>query len=165
MSQHVYNPLAAFGFSDQQIALLRYRTSVPQLIYVSGPAGGGKTKIGLMMALTFFQAYQRPFRTDGQDITTEQIKQAAKEHNHCIVFNDLASPHDYMRLGYTVDCRMVGLGIAFDGPSRADAAYAQLLGHLPTLAIRQDVTVVGVERVDTEDGSEQYRIDLYNPQA
>jgi len=163
MSQHVYNPLAAFGFSDQQIALLRHRTSIPQLIYVSGPAGSGKTKVGLMLALTFFQAYKRPFRTDGQDLTTAQIQQMAKEHNHCIVFNDLASPHDYMRAGYCVDCRMVGLGIAFDGPSRAEAAYAQLLGYLPSLAIRQDVTVIGVDRDEAEPGAERYRIDLYTP--
>lgn len=163
MSQHVYNPLAGFGFSDQQVALLRQRTSVPQLIYVSGPAGGGKTKIGLMLALTFFQAYKRPFRTDGQDITTEQIKQAAKDHNHCIVFNDLASPHDYMRLGYCIDCRMVGIGIAFDGPPRAESAYAQLLAFMPSLAIRQDVTVIGVERIDDGSDAEQYRIDLYTP--
>jgi energy-coupling factor transporter ATP-binding protein EcfA2 len=164
MTHHAYNSLAAFGFSDQHIAMLRYRLSVPQFVYISGPAGGGKTKVGLMLALAFFQAYQRPFRTDGQDMTTAQIMQAAKEHNTGIVFNDLASPHDYMRAGYCVDCRMVALGIAFDGPSRGEAAYAQLLTYLPSLAIRQDVIVVGVERGEIEGGAEQYRIDLYTPQ-
>lgn len=161
MSQQIYNPLAAFGFTDLHVQTLAVRLAVPQFVYVSGPAGGGKTKAALMVALAYFQAINRPYRIDGQDMTTAQIRQAAAERNTGIVFHDMASPHDYMRAGYCVDCRMIAIGIAFDGPANAEAAYAHLLGHLPTLVMRQDVTVIGVDRTVDDAEVERYKIDLY----
>jgi hypothetical protein len=160
MSQQAYNPLAVFGFSSQQINTLRVRLAVPQFVYVSGPAGGGKTKIALLLAVHFFQAYKRPIKLEGQDLGTAQILQAAREQTVGVLFNDLASPHDYMRAGYCVDCRMIAVGVAIDGPSRADAAYAQLLSRLPAFAMRQDVTVIGVEREEA-DGVESWHIDMH----
>lgn len=160
MSQNIYNPLATYGFSEEHVGILRIRLAMPQFVFVSGPAGAGKTKVALAVTMSFFQAYNRPFRVDGQDMTTAQILQAAKEHNAGIVFNDMASAHDYMRAGYCVDCRMIAIGIPFDGPAQSEAAYAQLLSQLPGLAIRQDVTVIGVDR---DPDTENYRIDFYTP--
>src|SRR3546814_7564114 len=82
-----------------------------------------------MLAWAYFQTANRPFRTDGQDMTTAQILEAAKGHNAAILFNDLAAPQDYMKAGYCLDCRMVSIGIAFDGPAIARQAHAYLLAR------------------------------------
>jgi hypothetical protein len=159
MPRRIFQSLPDFGFSSAQLEILRQRLSVPQFVYVSGPAGGGKTTAALMLAWAYFQAGKRPFRTDGQDMTTAQIKDAAKAHNAGILFNDLAAPQDYMKAGYCLDCRMVAIGIAFDGPAHARAAHAYLLSWLPGLAARDDVTILAVEQDETAD-IERYRIDL-----
>lgn len=161
MSQQIFRSLTDFGFSAPQLQILRERLTVPQFVYFSGPAGGGKTKAALMVAWTYFQALNRALRIDGQDMTTEQIRQAAKEHNTGILFNDMASVHDYMKAGYCLDCRMIALGIAFDGPAIAAQAHAYLLAYLPGLAIRNDVTVIAVGPGDEEVGSPAYSVDFY----
>ncbi|WP_300304724.1 hypothetical protein [Ferrovibrio sp.] len=161
MSQQIFRSLTDFGFSIPQLQILRDRLSVPQFVYFSGPAGGGKTKASLMVAWTYFQAFNRPLRIDGQDMTTDQIRQAAKEHNAGILFNDMASVHDYMKAGYCLDCRMVALGTAFDGPAKAGHAYAYLLAHLPTLATRNDVTVIAVGPDDEDPDNHRHSIDFH----
>src|SRR3546814_1418612 len=103
--------------SSDLLEILHQRLSVPQFVYVSGPAGGGKTTAALMLAWAYFQTANRPFRTDGQDMTTAQILEAAKDHNAAILFNDLAAQQDYMKAGYCLDCRMVSIGITFDAPA------------------------------------------------
>jgi energy-coupling factor transporter ATP-binding protein EcfA2 len=162
MSQHTFHSLPDFGFTQLQVQTLQHRLVTPQFLYISGPAGGGKTKAALLLAWTFFQAYRRPFRIDGQDMTTAQIRQAAIEKNAGILFHDLASTHDYMKAGYCLDCHMTAIGIAFDGPSAAGHAHAHLVARLPALTTRDDVTVVGVER-DEDSDIERYRIDLHMP--
>lgn len=132
----------------------------PQFLYISGPAGGGKTKAALLLAWTFFQAYRRPFRIDGQDMTTAQIRQAAIDQTAGILFHDLASAHDYLKAGYCFDCHMTAIGIAFDGLPNATYAHAYLLSHLPALAGREDVTVIGIDRVDDSD-IERYKADIF----
>ncbi|WP_374300032.1 hypothetical protein [Ferrovibrio sp.] len=161
MSQQIFRSLTDFGFSAPQLQILRERLAVPQFVYFSGPAGGGKTKAALMVAWTYFQALNRPLRIDGQDMTTDQIRQAAKEHNAGILFNDMASVHDYMKAGYCLDCRMIALGIAFDGPAIAAQAHAYLLAYLPGLAIRNDVTVIAVGPGNEETGFSAYSVDFY----
>lgn len=164
MSQQIFRSLTDFGFSIAQLQTLRERLSVPQFVYFSGPAGGGKTKAALMVAWTYFQALNRPIRFDGQDITTDQIRQAAKEHNYAILFNDMASVHDYMKAGYCLDCRMIALGIAFDGPASAAQAHAYLLAYLPGLATRNDVTVIAVGRDSEDPDNPIHNVDLYAPE-
>jgi hypothetical protein len=159
MSQSFYQTMPSFGFSAPQIETLRQRLSVPQFVYVCGPAGGGKTRAALLVAWTFFHSLGRPFRNDGQDMTTEQIRQAARDHNAGTLFNDMAAVQDYMKAGFCLDCRMVALGLAFDGPAKANHAHAYLLAYLPSLATRSDVTVIGVER-DNEAEEERYTVDL-----
>src|SRR3546814_12999716 len=79
-------------------------------------------------------------------MTTAQILEAAKGHNAAILFNDLAAPQDYMKAGYCLDCRMVSIGIAFDGPAIARQAHAYLLAWLPALRARAAVTILAVEQ-------------------
>lgn len=162
MPQHFYQSLSDFGFTRQQVEIIGNRLELPQFVYVCGPAGGGKTRAALMIAWTFFQNLGRPFRTDGQDMSLEQIRQAAREHNSGILFHDMAARQDYLKAGYCLDCRMVALGIAFDGPPQASYAHALLLGYLPNLAIRSDVMVIGVDR-DEEDPEGRHKIDLLIP--
>ena len=162
MSQRTFHSLSDFGFTPLQVQTLQHRLGAPQFLYVSGPAGSGKTKAALLLAWTFFQAYHRPFRIDGQDMTTAQIRQAATEQNAGILFHDLASTHDYMKAGYCLDCHMTAIGIAFDGPSDASHANAYLMAQLPALTTRDDVAVIGVER-DDDSQTERYRIDLHIP--
>lgn len=159
MPKRIFQSLPDFGFTTTQLEILRQRLSVPQFVYVSGPAGGGKTTAALMLAWAYFQTANRPFRTDGQDMTTAQILEAAKNHNAAILFNDLAAPQDYMKAGYCLDCRMVSIGIAFDGPAVARQAHAYLLGWLPALGARDDVTILAVEQ-DEDSDIERYRIDM-----
>jgi len=159
MPNRIFQSLPDFGFTTPQLEILRQRLSVPQFVYVSGPAGGGKTTAALLLAWAYFQAANRPFRADGQDMTTAQILEAARVHNAGILFNDLAAPQDYMKAGYCLDCRMVAVGIAFDGPAIARQAHAYLLAYLPGLAARDDVTILGVE-LDEDSEIERYRIDL-----
>ncbi len=160
MSTRNFQSLPDFGFTPLQVQTLQHRLAAPQFLYVSGPAGGGKTKAALLLAWTFFQAYRRPFRIDGQDMTTAQIREAAVGGNAGILFHDLASAHDYLKAGYCLDCRMTAIGIAFDGPSQASHANAYLMAQLPALTTRSDVTVIGVER-DHDSEIERYRIDLH----
>lgn len=159
MSQRIYQSLPDFGFTLSQVEILRQRLSVPQFVYVSGPAGGGKTKAALMLAWSFFQAENRPFRVDGQDMTAAQIREAAQAHNAGILFHDMAASQDYMKAGYCLDCRMVAIGTAFDGPAVASHAHAYLLAFLPALSTRDDVLVLAVER-DEDADVERYRVDM-----
>lgn len=159
MPQHKLQSLPDFGFSFDQVRQLQARMARPQFLFISGPAGGGKTKAALLLAWTFFQAYHRPFRIDGQDMTTAQIRQAAIDRTAGILFHDLASAHDYLKAGYCFDCHMTAIGIAFDGLPNATYAHAQLLAQLPGLAAREDVTVIGVDRADGE--AERYKVDLH----
>jgi hypothetical protein len=160
MSQHNFQSLPDFGFSIDQVRQLQARIARPHFLFISGPAGGGKTKAALLLAWTFFQAYRRPFRIDGQDMTTAQIRQAAIEKTAGILFHDLASAHDHLKAGYCFDCHMTAIGIAFDGVANAAHAHANLLSQLPALATREDVAVIGIERAD-EDGLERYKVDLH----
>ncbi len=160
MSSRNFQSLPDFGFNIDQVRQLQARMARPNFLFISGPAGGGKTKAALLLAWTFFQAYRRPFRIDGQDMTTAQIRQAAIEKTAGILFHDLASAHDFLKAGYCFDCHMTAIGIAFDGPPNATYAHANLLAQLPGLATREDVTVIGIERAD-EDGLERYRADLH----
>lgn len=160
MSQHHFQSLPDFGFSFDQVRQLQSRLARPQFVFISGPAGGGKTKAALLLAWTFFQAYRRPFRIDGQDMTTAQIRQAALDKTTGILFHDLASAHDYLKAGYCFDCRMTAIGIAFDGLPTAVYAHAQLLAQLPGLAAREDVTVIGIDR-DHDSETERYKVDMY----
>lgn len=96
-------------------------------------------------------------------MTSEDIRKAAQEHNAGILFHDMAAPQDYARAGYCLDCRMVALGIAFDGPAKAAHAHAYLLAFLPGLSTRQDVTVVGVDRDPDSEDEAKHKIDLYTP--
>ena len=160
MSQRHFQSLPDFGFSFEQVRQLQARMTRPQFLYISGPAGGGKTKAALLLAWTFFQAYHRPFRIDGQDMTTAQIRQAAIDRTAGILFHDLASAHDYLKAGYCFDCHMTEIGIAFDGLPNAVYAHTQLLAQLTGLAAREDVTVIGIERAD-EDGVERYKADMH----
>jgi hypothetical protein len=160
MSQHTLQSLPDFGFSIDQIRLLQSRLARPQFVFISGPAGGGKTKAALLLAWTFFQAYHRPLRIDGQDMTTAQIRQAAIDRTAGILFHDLASVHDYMKAGYCFDCHMTAIGIAFDGLPNAIYAHAYLLAQLPALTAREDVTVIGVDRIDDGE-TERYKVDMH----
>lgn len=160
MPSHNFQSLPDFGFSFEQIRQLQARMARPQFLYISGPAGGGKTKAALLLAWTFFQAYRRPFRVDGQDMTTTQIRQAALEGTHGILFHDLASPHDYLKAGYCFDCHMTAIGIAFDGLPNAAYAHSYLLVQLPALATRVDVTVIGIDRVNDSE-TERYMVDMH----
>ncbi|WP_341703725.1 ATP-binding protein [Ferrovibrio sp.] len=159
MPKRIFESLPDFGFTRQQLEILHPRLQVPQFVYVSGPAGGGKTTAALMLAWAYFQRVNRPFRADGQDMTTTQVREAATAHTAGILFNDMAAPQDYMKAGYCLDCRMVSFAIAFDGPAIARQAYAYLLAYLPGLASRDDVTVIAVEE-DPEAEVERYRVDL-----
>lgn len=160
MSQRTFQSLPDFGFSIDQVRQLQSRLARPQFLFLSGPAGGGKTKAALLLAWTFFQAYRRPFRIDGQDMTTAQIRQAAIDRTAGILFHDLASAHDYMKAGYCFDCHMTAIGIAFDGLPNAVYAHAHLLGQLPTLTAREDVTVIGIDRIDDGE-TERYTVDMH----
>ena len=160
MSSRNFQSLPDFGFNFDQVRQLQARMLRPQFLYISGPAGGGKTKAALLLAWTFFQAYRRPFRIDGQDMTTAQIRQAAIEKTAGILFHDLASPHDYLKAGYCFDCHMTAIGIAFDGLPNATHAHATLLTQLPALATREDIAVIGIDRAD-EDGVERYKADIH----
>lgn len=160
MSQRNFQSLPDFGFSLEQVRMLQQRLTRPQFVYISGPAGGGKTKAALLLAWTFFQAYRRPFRIDGQDMTTAQIREAALQKTAGILFHDLASAHDYLKAGYCFDCHMTAIGIAFDGLPNAAYAHARLVSQLPALATRDDITVIGIDRAD-EDGIERYKADLH----
>ncbi|WP_298723913.1 hypothetical protein [uncultured Ferrovibrio sp.] len=160
MAPHIQT-LPDFGFSLEQIELIRPRLDVPQFVYVSGPAGGGKTRAALLLAWTFFQNRGRPFRTDGQDMTLDQIRQAAREHNTGILFHDMAASQDYYKAGFCLDCRMVALGIAFDGPAKAVHAHVYLLSYLPGLSVRHDVVVIGVERDEDDPEGGRHKIDLF----
>lgn len=160
MPQHNFQSLPDFGFSLEQVRQLQLRLTRPQLIYISGPAGGGKTKAALLLAWTFFQAYRRPFRIDGQDMTTAQIRQVALEKTAGILFHDLASAHDYLKAGYCFDCHMTAIGIAFDGLSDTMYAHAHLLAQLPAMATRDDIIVIGIDRVQDSD-LEQYKVDMH----
>lgn len=159
MSQRSFQSLPDFGFSIDQVRQLQARMARSHFIYISGPAGGGKTKAALLLAWTFFQAYRRPFRIDGQDMTTAQIRQAAIDRTTGILFHDLASAHDYLKAGYCFDCHMTAIGIAFDGLPTASYAHAHLISQLPGLATREDVVVIGIDRAD-EDGIERYKVDM-----
>lgn len=161
MSQRAFQSLPDFGFTPLQVQTLQQRLRAPQFLYISGPAGGGKTKAAMLLAWTFFQAYRRPFRIDGQDMTTTQIRQAAIEQNAGILFHDLASSHDYMKAGYCTACHMTTVGIAFDGPSSAAHAHAALMARLPDLTARDNVIVIGVERDEDSTEIERYKIDLH----
>ncbi len=160
MSQRNFQSLPDFGFSFDQVRLLQARMARPQFLFISGPAGGGKTKAALLLAWTFFQAYRRPFRIDGQDMTTAQIRQAAIEKTAGILFHDLASPHDYLKAGYCFDCHMTAISIAFDGPPQAVHAHAHLMVRLPALTTRNDVTVIGIDRVEGSE-IESYTADIH----
>ena len=159
MPKRIFQSLPDFGFTTTQLEILHQRLSVPQFVFVSGPAGGGKTTAALMLAWAYFQAASRPFRADGQDMSTAQIREAAAGHNAGILFNDLAAPQDYMKAAYCFDCRMVAIGTPFDGPASARAAHAYLLSWLPALAARDDVTILAVEQDETSE-IERYRIDM-----
>lgn len=160
MPQHNFQSLPDFGFTFEQVRQLQARMARPQFLFISGPAGGGKTKAALLLAWTFFQAYRRPFRIDGQDMTTAQIRQAAIDRTAGILFHDLASAHDYLKAGYCFDCHMTAIGVAFDGLPNAVYAHAQLLAQLPALAGREDVTVIGIDRA--EDGAtERYKVAMH----
>lgn len=160
MSQRNFQSLPDFGFSIDQVRQLQARMVRPQFLFISGPAGGGKTKAALLLAWTFFQAYRRPFRIDGQDMTTAQIRQAAIDKTAGILFHDLASAHDYLKAGYCFDCHMTAIGIAFDGLPNAGYAHAHLLARLPALTTREDVTVIGIDRVEDSD-TERYKVDMH----
>jgi energy-coupling factor transporter ATP-binding protein EcfA2 len=160
MSQRTFQSLPDFGFTIEQVRQLQLRLTTPQFVYISGPAGGGKTKAALLLAWTFFQAYRRPLRIDGQDMTTAQIRQAALEKTAAILFHDLASPHDYLKAGYCLNCHMTALGIAFDGLPIASYAHAYLLAQLPDLTTREDLVIIGVERDETSE-IERYKIDMH----
>src|SRR3546814_12240680 len=71
----------ALPISNTQLEILRQRLSVPQFVYVSGPAGGGKSTAALMLAWAYFQTANPPFRPDGKDMTSAQTLEAAKGHN------------------------------------------------------------------------------------
>lgn len=159
MPRRIFQSLPDFGFTNTQLEILRQRLSTPQFVYVSGPAGGGKTTAALMLAWAFFQAAERPFRTDGQDMSTAQIREAAKAHTAGILFNDLAASQDYIKAGYCLDCRMTSIGIPFDGPANARHAQIYLLSWLPALAARDDVIILAVEQDETSE-IERYRIDM-----
>jgi energy-coupling factor transporter ATP-binding protein EcfA2 len=160
MSQRTFQSLPDFGFSIEQVRQLQLRLTTPQFVYISGPAGGGKTKAALLLAWTFFQAYRRPFRIDGQDMTTAQIRQAALDKNTGILFHDLASPHDYLKAGYCLNCHMTAIAIAFDGLPNAAYAHAYLLSQLPDLTTREDIVILGIER-DDQSEMERYKVDLH----
>ncbi len=159
MSQQIFQPLLAFGLTVPQLEILRQRLNVPQLVYVCGPAGGGKTRLALLIAWTYFQAYQRPFRMDGADMTDDQIRQSVKDRNCGILFNDMAVVRDYARAELCLKSHMVALGVAFDGPANASQAQDYLHAHLPNLATRDDVTVIGVGR-DGDSATGRSKIDL-----
>jgi hypothetical protein len=161
MSQRTFHSLPDFGFTPAQVQTLQQRLRLPQFLYISGPAGGGKTKAAMLLAWTFFQAYRRPFRIDGQDMTTAQIRQAAIEKNAGILFHDMASAHDYIKAGYCADCHMTAIGLAFDGPASAPHAHAYLMALLPALTNRDNVTVLGIERDEESTEIERYKVDLH----
>lgn len=160
MSHQIFQPLLEFGLSVPQLEILRQRLNVPQLVYVCGPAGGGKTRLALLIAWTYFQAYKRPFRTDGADMSDDQIRQSARDRNCGILFSDLAVVTDYAKLGLCVNSHMVGVGVPFDGPSTAAQAKDYLFAHLPGFSSRGDVTIIGVARDENTILAQQYRIDL-----
>lgn len=156
----IFHPLLDFGVTVPQLEILRQRMNVPQLVYVCGPAGGGKTRLAMLIAWTYFQAHKRPFRMDGADMSHEQIRQSAREKNCGILFNDLAVAPDYFKAGLCVDSHMVALGVPFDGPPAAEQARDYLFAYLPKFAIRSDVTVLAVARDENTVLAQKYRIDL-----
>lgn len=161
MSQRNFQSLPDFGFTIPQVQIIHQRLAAgAQFVYISGPAGGGKTKAAMLLAWTFFQAYRRPFRIDGQDMTTAQIRQAAIDKTAGILFNDLASAHDYMKANYCFDCHMTAMSTVFNGPSKASHANAYLLAALPALTARNNsVITLGIER-DEDSEEERYKVDI-----
>lgn len=159
MSIQIFQPLLAFGLTVPQLEMLRQRLNVPQLVYVCGPAGGGKTRLALLIAWTYFQAYNRPFRMDGADMTEDQIRQSVKDRNCGILFNDMAVVRDYAKAELCLKSHMVALGVPFDGPATASQAQDYLHAHLPDMAARGDVTVIGVGR-DGDSATGRSRIDF-----
>lgn len=140
----VFQPLLEFGLTVPQLETLRQRMNVPQMVYVCGPAGSGKTRLAMLIAWSYFQAHKRPFRMDGAEMSDEQIRQSARERNCGILFNDLAVVADYAKAGTCVDSHMVAVGVPFDGPGNASQARDYLFAHLPAFATRSDVTIIGV---------------------
>lgn len=146
MSIQIFQPLLEFGLTVPQLEMLRQRLNVPQFVYVCGPAGGGKTRLALLIAWTYFQAYKRPFRMDGAQMSEDQIRQSVKDKNCGILFNDMAIVKDYTKAALCLKTNMVALGVAFDGPASAAQAQDYLHAHLPDFAARGDVMVIGVGR-------------------
>ena len=156
----IFHPLLDFGLTVPQLEILRQRMNVPQMVYVCGPAGGGKTRLAMLIAWTYFQAHKRPFRMDGAEMSDEQIRQSARERNCGILFNDLTAVPDYAKAGVCVDSHMVALGVPFDGPPVAWQAREYLLAYLPKFATRKDVTILAVARDENTVLAQKYRIDL-----
>lgn len=156
----IFHPLLDFGVTVPQLETLRQRMNVPQLVYVCGPAGGGKTRLAMLIAWTYFQAHKRPFRMDGADMSDDQIRKSAGDRTCGILFNDLAATADYAKAGLCVDSHMVALGVPLDGPGTAKQARDFLFAHLPKFANRNDVTVLAVARDENTILAQKYRIDL-----
>lgn len=159
MSIQIFQPLLAFGLTVPQLETLRQRLNVPQLVYVCGPAGGGKTRLALLIAWTYFQAYNRPFRMDGAEMTEDQIRLSVKDRNCGILFNDMAVVRDYAKAELCLKSHMVAVGVPFDGPATASQAQDYLHAHLPNMAAREDVTIIGVGR-DGDSATGRSRIDF-----
>ncbi|HLT78951.1 MAG TPA: hypothetical protein VKZ87_16325 [Ferrovibrio sp.] len=143
-----------------QLEILRQRMNVPQMVYVCGPAGGGKTRLAMLIAWTYFQAHKRPFRMDGADMSPDQIRQSAREKNCGILFNDLSAAPQYAKAALCVDSHMVALGVPFDGPGTAAQAREFLYAYLPKFALRRDLTVLAVARSEAALGRQQAKVDL-----
>jgi ABC-type uncharacterized transport system YnjBCD ATPase subunit len=146
MSYQIFQPLLEFGLTVPQLETLRQRLNVPQIVYVCGPAGGGKTRLALLIAWTYFQAYKRPFRMDGAEMNDDQIKQSAKARNCGILFNDMTAVQDYAKAELCLKNNMVAIGVPFDGPAGANQAKEYLQAFLPAVTSRSDVTIIGVGR-------------------
>lgn len=162
MPSRVFSSLADFGFNPADVQELQRRLVYPCVVFVSGPAGGGKSPCATMIGWFLFQGVNRPFRIDGAQMTPEQVRELAVQRNHGILFHDVTTQADLAKVAYCADCRMVAIANAVVGEAKAGAAHQALMRFNPAFAMRKDLIIIGVEP-NLEAPEERYHIDCRFP--
>lgn len=162
MAQRVFKSMVDFGFSQADAAALSQRLKFSHIVFIAGPPGGGKLACASLIGWFNFQGLRRPFRTDGREMSPEQVREAAKQGTHGILFHDIATQADLAKVAYCADCRMVSIASSVIAEPKVKD-IAQILHFFnATVSARKDLILIGVEP-DPASPEERYKVECRFP--
>lgn len=162
MPTRVFTSLVDFGFKPDDANQLAQRLKFSHIVFIAGPAGGGKTVCATMIGWFLFQGIKRPFRADGAQMSNDQVREAARAGTHGIFFNEVATQVDLVKVAYASDCHMVSLATSVIAEAKTPQIFQILNFFNPKVATRKNIILIGVEP-NQESAEERYHVDCKFP--